>query len=246
MCVLCRDTFSRSDILKRHFQKCSIRRGNPTGVSHLSHAQAHLKKAHGTSHKSNPSVSTATSDNGMLNVNGMGSMNNGTAMSYGVVTDVNSTANLTEGPAQHLSRSNSLKSSNMGTGTPNTSTRSSIDQGFTGGMPSSMSSGMNSAIAYSLPNGQANAPYSQNFDFPSQNSANQIAGPSADTSSHSGGRTTMSVYTGGNAAPQQQPGVDWSHMFPHGAQAAAPGGFMTYGSNMADPQMASIKYVFSS
>jgi hypothetical protein len=25
MCVLCKDTFSRSDILKRHFQKCSIR-----------------------------------------------------------------------------------------------------------------------------------------------------------------------------------------------------------------------------
>ncbi|KAL5354464.1 hypothetical protein ACLOAV_000553 [Pseudogymnoascus australis] len=44
MCVLCRDTFSRSDILKRHFQKCSMRRGNPTGASHLSHAQAHLKK----------------------------------------------------------------------------------------------------------------------------------------------------------------------------------------------------------
>lgn len=44
MCVLCRDTFSRSDILKRHFQKCSIRRGNPTGVSHLSHPHAHVKK----------------------------------------------------------------------------------------------------------------------------------------------------------------------------------------------------------
>ncbi|KAH8661075.1 hypothetical protein BGZ61DRAFT_369795 [Ilyonectria robusta] len=44
MCVLCRDTFSRSDILKRHFQKCSIRRGNPTGASHLSHPQAHVKK----------------------------------------------------------------------------------------------------------------------------------------------------------------------------------------------------------
>ncbi|KAH7303610.1 hypothetical protein B0I35DRAFT_517261 [Stachybotrys elegans] len=43
-CVLCRDTFSRSDILKRHFQKCSIRRGNPTGASHLSHPQAHVKK----------------------------------------------------------------------------------------------------------------------------------------------------------------------------------------------------------
>ncbi|KAM3467677.1 hypothetical protein MY5147_008697 [Beauveria neobassiana] len=36
-CVLCGDTFSRSDILKRHFNKCSIRRGNPTGASHLSH-----------------------------------------------------------------------------------------------------------------------------------------------------------------------------------------------------------------
>ncbi|KAK1519287.1 hypothetical protein CABS01_16607 [Colletotrichum abscissum] len=45
MCVLCRDTFSRSDILKRHFQKCSIRRGNPTGASHLSHPQAHGQDA---------------------------------------------------------------------------------------------------------------------------------------------------------------------------------------------------------
>ncbi|KAJ4161660.1 uncharacterized protein LMH87_007686 [Akanthomyces muscarius] len=44
MCVLCRDTFSRSDILKRHFTKCSIRRGNPTGASHLSHPQAYVKK----------------------------------------------------------------------------------------------------------------------------------------------------------------------------------------------------------
>lgn len=45
MCVLCKDTFSRSDILKRHFQKCSLRRGNPTGASHLSHSQAYLKKS---------------------------------------------------------------------------------------------------------------------------------------------------------------------------------------------------------
>lgn len=44
MCVLCRDTFSRSDILKRHFQKCSLRRGNPTGATHLSHPQAHVKR----------------------------------------------------------------------------------------------------------------------------------------------------------------------------------------------------------
>jgi len=43
-CVLCGDTFTRSDILKRHFQRCSIRRGNPTGVSHLSHPYARVKK----------------------------------------------------------------------------------------------------------------------------------------------------------------------------------------------------------
>lgn len=42
-CHLCKDTFSRSDILKRHFQKCSLRRGNPTGAHHLTHAQNHLK-----------------------------------------------------------------------------------------------------------------------------------------------------------------------------------------------------------
>ncbi|KAL5351014.1 hypothetical protein ACLOAV_004588 [Pseudogymnoascus australis] len=45
LCVLCRDTFSRSDILKRHFQKCSIRRGNPTGASHLSHVKKNHQNA---------------------------------------------------------------------------------------------------------------------------------------------------------------------------------------------------------
>ena len=43
-CILCGETFSRSDILKRHFQKCSIRRGNPTGATHLSNSQSHLRK----------------------------------------------------------------------------------------------------------------------------------------------------------------------------------------------------------
>ncbi|KAJ5232924.1 hypothetical protein N7468_005880 [Penicillium chermesinum] len=54
MCVLCKDTFSRSDILKRHFQKCSIRRGNPTGATHLSHPQAHLKRSQQQAAAANP------------------------------------------------------------------------------------------------------------------------------------------------------------------------------------------------
>ncbi|KAK5201389.1 hypothetical protein LTR72_012398, partial [Exophiala xenobiotica] len=45
MCVLCKNMFSRSDVLKRHFQKCSVRRGNPTGASHLSDPAVHLKKS---------------------------------------------------------------------------------------------------------------------------------------------------------------------------------------------------------
>ncbi|KAL9097673.1 MAG: hypothetical protein Q9163_006299 [Psora crenata] len=42
-CALCHDTFSRSDILKRHFLKCSVRRGNPTGQSHLAYSRANKK-----------------------------------------------------------------------------------------------------------------------------------------------------------------------------------------------------------
>jgi Fungal specific transcription factor domain len=61
MCVLCRDTFSRSDILKRHFQKCSVRRGNPAGLSHLSSPAAHLKKNPGGNVKAGPDQNSAAS-----------------------------------------------------------------------------------------------------------------------------------------------------------------------------------------
>ena len=61
MCVLCRDTFSRSDILKRHFQKCSVRRGNPAGLSHLSSPAAHLKKNPGGNVKPGPDQSSTAS-----------------------------------------------------------------------------------------------------------------------------------------------------------------------------------------
>jgi hypothetical protein len=66
MCVLCRDTFSRSDILKRHFQKCSIRRGNPQGVSHLSHPHAHVKK--------NANAQKGGAEGDVNHLNGMGNM----------------------------------------------------------------------------------------------------------------------------------------------------------------------------
>jgi len=44
MCNLCSDTFSRSDILKRHYQKCAQRRGVPEGTDHLEGSRAHLSR----------------------------------------------------------------------------------------------------------------------------------------------------------------------------------------------------------
>ncbi|KAI4244163.1 MAG: hypothetical protein L6R40_003147 [Gallowayella cf. fulva] len=61
-CGLCEDTFSRSDILKRHFQKCSVRRGNPTGASHLTHSRANKKgKPNPVEQLSIPLANAATS-----------------------------------------------------------------------------------------------------------------------------------------------------------------------------------------
>jgi hypothetical protein len=82
MCVLCRDTFSRSDILKRHFQKCSIRRGNPQGVSHLSHPQAHVKK-NANAQKAGNGIGA---DGDVNHLNGMGNMPaDGTVHSFGLI-----------------------------------------------------------------------------------------------------------------------------------------------------------------
>ncbi|KAH7149995.1 fungal-specific transcription factor domain-containing protein [Dactylonectria estremocensis] len=103
MCVLCRDTFSRSDILKRHFQKCSIRRGNPTGASHLSHPQAHVKKnaqaqkAAGLGHEGD-----LNHLNGLTNIQGDNMVH-----PFGMVP-VQDGMNNMAGDQNHLSRSSSI------------------------------------------------------------------------------------------------------------------------------------------
>lgn len=61
-CCLCQETFCRSDILKRHFNKCSIRRGNPTGATHLTHAQAHIRPS-----QSAPNSATGNAPPSVLN-----------------------------------------------------------------------------------------------------------------------------------------------------------------------------------
>lgn len=103
MCVLCRDTFSRSDILKRHFQKCSIRRGNPTGASHLSHPNAHVKK-----HTQQQKPAGMGNEGEMNHLNGLNNMpGEGMVHPFGMVP-VQDGMNNMPGDQNHLSRSNSM------------------------------------------------------------------------------------------------------------------------------------------
>ncbi|KAM3085175.1 hypothetical protein ACMFMG_003604 [Clarireedia jacksonii] len=239
MCVLCRDTFSRSDILKRHFQKCSIRRGNPSGLSHLSHAQAHLKKSH-PGPKAHTSM--APEPNGMMA--GMNGLPNGQGMHpFGVIPDGSipgGGSNMTDEQAtqasndiKHLNNGDNGDRRNMTGSAAGGSSRSSFDQGYGGGMPSTMSSAMNPAMAFSMPNGQNGHSYSQSYDFASQgNTANLHPQSTVGMSTVSNGRPPMPVYAGANAS--QHSTLDWPQMFPSNGQD----NFMTsYNSNIANGQM---------
>ncbi|KAG0649068.1 Nicotinate catabolism cluster-specific transcription factor [Hyphodiscus hymeniophilus] len=200
MCVLCRDTFSRSDILKRHFQKCSIRRGNPTGASHLSHAQAHLKKSHPGPHKNTPSMSNEE----MMGSNGMG-MNDPALHPFGVIPDgsiPDAGSNMTDDQAAQANNMKRLSrdgGSMTGLG-PGGSNPAAYGQGYAG-IASSLPSGMNPSLAFSVPNGQNGHSYNnQGYDFISS-AAGMPHPPTA--------RNSLSVYAGNNA--RQQPGV-WSQV----------------------------------
>lgn len=186
MCILCRDTFSRSDILKRHFQKCSIRRGNPTGASHLSHSQAHLKKSHPGPHKSSNSMS----ENGMMDINGMGQAAGGIPV-FGVVPDgsvPDAGSNLTEEQAEQLSQSNSMKRLSGGVGRDGGSmagqgsNRAGFAQNYPGGMASTMPPGMNPPLAL-MPQGQNGHSYNQGYDYASRGNSTNLQSQS------SGGQT---------------------------------------------------------
>ena len=48
--------------MKRHFQKCSVRRGNPTGESHLTHSRANKKKVAEESEPTSPEETVTPSE----------------------------------------------------------------------------------------------------------------------------------------------------------------------------------------
>ncbi|KAK3366428.1 hypothetical protein B0H63DRAFT_90353 [Podospora didyma] len=160
MCVLCRDTFSRSDILKRHFIKCSVRRGNPTGASHLSHPQAHVKKNAAAQQK-------ALGGEGDVNhMNGMGSMPaDGMVHPFGLIPASDGMNTIPNDQSQ-LSRSSSInrlddannrdrRSMTGGSVMGGASTRGgSFDQTYNGG-DTNMAANINPRLAnYSMPQNQ--------------------------------------------------------------------------------------------
>lgn len=110
-CGLCKDTFSRSDILKRHFQKCSVRRGNPSGESHLSHSRANKK--------SRQEDAARMEDNTPTGVNQAQQMDVFTPTSLDASYDINA---LTLGQSPYVesanqdSQSSSIKKSKRSTG----------------------------------------------------------------------------------------------------------------------------------
>lgn len=149
MCVLCRDTFSRSDILKRHFQKCSIRRGNPTGASHLSHPQAHVKKHQAAQAK-------AAQESEMNQMNGMNNMqgDNGVGMHHHPFTmmqQVDQMGNMTNDQNQ-LSRSSSMSRMDDSNRDRRSMTGGGSVYGAEGQTP--MTSNIAPQLNYGMPQGQ--------------------------------------------------------------------------------------------
>lgn len=192
MCVLCRDTFSRSDILKRHFQKCSIRRGNPTGASHLSHPQAHVKKNQQAQQK----AAALGQDGGDLNhLNGLSNMpTDGMVQPFGMMPQVGDGMSNLANDQNQLSRSSSLTRLDNGNNQDRRNMTGSVmgannrggsfEQAYNGDVSNSMHPNMNHQMpSYNMPPGQNGMP---------------------------------AMYGGSNS--NQQPGLDWSQMFPPGAQ----------------------------
>ncbi|PSS02123.1 hypothetical protein BD289DRAFT_458213 [Coniella lustricola] len=155
MCVLCRDTFSRSDILKRHFQKCSIRRGNPTGVSHLSHPAAHVKKNAQAAAKA--AQMGHGHDGDMGHMNGMNNVHNPSMVPFGLIpADQMHMSSNPNDQAQHLSRSSSNSEERRNGPAPilNPSSQQQYN-----GVPTSMAQQMAPQMAnYSMPQNQNGVP----------------------------------------------------------------------------------------
>ncbi|SPO05948.1 related to regulatory protein amdA [Cephalotrichum gorgonifer] len=189
-CVLCNDTFSRSDILKRHFQKCSIRRGNPAGVTHLSLPQAHVKKSAPAVQKGHPAPVGMEGDLHHLN-GGLGNLQ-GDGMSHGypMVPVPEGLPNLANDQGQMQQRPNSVNRME--------SNGSQDRQGGPGSVmgPAPGRPGFEQQYSGNVPGSMQTQQQMQNYNMPTNQNG-------------------MPMYQGGSNSNQQ---VDWSQVFPTGAQ----------------------------
>lgn len=249
MCVLCRDTFSRSDILKRHFQKCSIRRGNPTGASHLSHAHAHLKKSHPGPHKS--ATFNSSNDDHMNNLNGMSNLSNAPGP-FGIVADgriPDAVSNMTDEQVAEQGRAGGSKRLSNGAGRdrrsmtgpgPGGINRANFDQnydqhGYKMEIPTTIPPTLN-PHAYNMSSGHSNPQYGQSYEYGPNSNNGQVTHQqgSEGMSNMASNRSGMPMY-GGGPSGQPQSNVDWAHMF---QQPEAQNGYMSYNSNLAQSQVS--------
>jgi hypothetical protein len=157
-----------------------------------------------------------SNENELIGVNGMANV-------FGVIPDgsiPDAGSNLTDEQAEQLSRSNSLKRLSAGGGrdgrsmagpSPGGSNRASFDQSYGGGIASTtMPTGMQSSLAFSIPHGQNGHSYGQGYDYVSH-------GNSSNVQSHSAA------------------GQDWSQMF----QPNVADGFMSpYNPNIANSHVS--------
>lgn len=145
-----------------------------------------------------------SNENDMMGTNGMTGQPSGMPL-FGVIPDgsvPDAGSNLTDEQAEQLSRSNSMKQLNMGAGRDGRgmngpgvggSNRGSFDQGYAGGIASTMPPGMNTPLSFSIPQGQNTHSYSQGYDYASHGN-------------------------GSNMQSHSSTGQDWSQMFAHNQQ----------------------------
>ncbi|KAI9774675.1 MAG: hypothetical protein M1840_002924 [Geoglossum simile] len=214
MCVLCKDTFSRSDILKRHFQKCSLRRGNPTGATHLSHSHAYHKKSRSGSYKAiTPGPDMSPTDDSKVARNGSSSLMISSSSKYIDEQRVAST----------LSRKNSMRRSISNEGIrdnrsltghgPSGSHRGSIDIGHNERLAAALSSVMDSSIVAFAVDGPTQPQFSNGFGFTPQG-----PGPTSHQGSDTRGHDHLGHMSHGsnrgslpyfNGTQNQTSEVDW-------------------------------------
>jgi hypothetical protein len=175
-------------------------------------------------------------ENDLMGINGMNNMNDPGMHPYGAIPDgsvPDAGANMTDEQAKRLANGGG-RDGRMMAGSGPGSNRASFEQGYGGGIASSMPPGMNPSLSYSMHHGQNGHSYSQGYDI-AGNGTTMQSQPVAGLSHLPNVRPSMPIYTT-NSAGQQQPGSDY--MFHQNPQ---PGYMAPYNSAASESQV-SIKH----